>query len=77
MLFRDGVEDYEYHYLLKQVLGNREDAVVPSLSHAAEKLLNLGPEDEVCPDGLNYTRDPQVLLARREALARAIEQLSN
>jgi hypothetical protein len=67
-LYRDGVEDYEYHYLLKKALGGRKDP-------EAEKLLNLTYKDEVCPDGLHYTRDPRVLLRRREALAAAIERL--
>jgi len=68
-LYRDGVEDYEYHYLLKRALGKRRDA-------EAEKLLDLTYDDEVCPDGLHYTRDPRVLLRRRAALAAAIERLS-
>ena len=67
-LFRDGVEDYEYHYLLKKTLGGRKDA-------QADKLLKLTYEDEVCPDGQHYTRDPQRLLRRRDALAAAIQRL--
>ena len=62
------MEDYEYHYLLKKTLGERRDA-------EAEKLLNLTYDDEVCPDGLHYTRDPQVLLRRRAAIAGAIVRL--
>ena len=68
-LFRDGVEDYEYHYLLKQALAGRRDA-------EAERLLNLTYDDAVCPDGQHYTRDPEVLLRRRDALAAAIERLA-
>ena len=59
---RDGLDDYEYLWLLGQLTGNPEQA------RAACR--------PVSSDLTTFTRDPQVLLAQRERTARKIEALA-
>lgn len=55
---RDGLEDYEYLWLLSQRTGNKELAREACLP--------------VTTDLTSFTRDPEVLLKQREAIARQI-----
>jgi len=70
---RDGLEDYEYLYLLRQ----RVEALKAHATEAqrawiteAEALLRL---DEIAGDVFHYTRSPRQLLRYRERLARLLE----
>lgn len=72
-VIRDGLEDYEYLYLLKQ---QAEAVKVPATEAQrawlaeAEALLRL---DDVARDVSDYTRSPRQLLRYRERLARLLE----
>lgn len=73
-IIRDGIEDYDYLTILADRLrkarqaGGREGLVTQ-----AEAALNL---QEVVPDLVTFPRDPAKLAAKRDAIARAIVQLS-
>ena len=66
-ILRDGIEDYEYFALLRELLKSKPDA-------AAEALLKVPPS--VFTDMTHFNTDPSPLLQHREKLARAIERLS-
>jgi len=66
-ILRDGIEDYEYFALLRELLKSKPDA-------AAEALLKVPPS--VFTDMTHFNADPAPLLQHREKLARAIERLS-
>jgi hypothetical protein len=72
-MLRDGVEDYEYFAILRDLLKGRDDLGVEE--HATfEKLLEV--PRAVTESMTEFTRDPAPLEAHRHALARAIEELS-
>ncbi len=64
---RDGIEDYEYLYLLNERTKGRD---VPA---EAKQLLAVPPE--VSKSLTDYTRDPEVLRKYRESVAEWIERL--
>jgi len=78
-VIRDGIEDYEYLALLSRLVerakalpeGERPDA---DLLADAEGLCQV-PAD-ISESMTRYTKDPEVLLARREAVGDMIERLS-
>ncbi|MBU0606401.1 MAG: DUF4091 domain-containing protein, partial [Armatimonadetes bacterium] len=55
---RDGIEDYEYLWLLRE---------------RAPKSPLLAVGDDISRDFTHFTKDPQVITDRRLAIARAIE----
>jgi hypothetical protein len=63
---RDGIEDYEYLWLLQQALASSSDD--------ERGLLKVPPE--ISRDLTHFTTDPRVILAHRDRLARAIERVS-
>jgi len=65
---RDGVEDYEYLYLLNELSRGR------NAPQEVQRLLAVPPE--VSPSLTGFTRDPQVFREYREQLAEWIERLS-
>jgi hypothetical protein len=71
---RDGIEDYEYFWLLKQAI-ERAAAVGgnSSLLSEARRLLTVPPE--VSRDLTHFTADPRPMLAHRDRLAQMIEKL--
>ncbi|MFC1646263.1 glycoside hydrolase domain-containing protein, partial [Candidatus Omnitrophota bacterium] len=71
---RDGIEDYEYFYLLngyKEVL-KEKNARSPHIK-AIEKLLAI--EEDIILSPSSYTQDQTKLLKKREEVARKIEQV--
>ena len=71
---RDGMEDYEYFWLLKQGVERAAAAGVnSSLLSEARRLLVVPPE--VSRDVTHFTTDPRAMLAHRDRIARMIEQL--
>jgi hypothetical protein len=71
---RDGIEDYEYFWLLRAEIERlREAGVDPAVYQQAEGLLDV-PED-VCTDLTHFTTTPEPIHAHRARLAEAIEQL--
>ncbi len=73
-LLRDGIEDYEYFWLLKQHVDRLKEAGVdPSIYEEAETLLQV-PAD-VCSSLIDFTTTPEPIYAHRAKLAAAIERL--
>jgi hypothetical protein len=71
---RDGMEDYEYFWLLQQrVEREKQRGSSPARWREAEALLRV-PED-ISRDTRSFTTDPRLVLAHREKLARMIEKL--
>ena len=79
-LLRDGLEDREYFWTLKQEMARLEAlrADKPALRGRIDKALEQASAALKLPDGLAeslvvYTKDPQDLLRARESLAKTIE----
>jgi len=73
-LLRDGVEDYEYFWLLRAEIEELKQAGAdPSTYEEAEKLLEVPAE--VCTDLTHFTVTPEPLHAHRAKLAQALEAL--
>ncbi|MDQ7778274.1 MAG: DUF4091 domain-containing protein [Planctomycetota bacterium] len=74
---RDGVEDYEYFFLLRTLVEaaktNTDSKAPASLVRDAEKLLAV-PAD-VSKSMTDFTRDPRPLLQHRARLAEAIQKM--
>jgi hypothetical protein len=80
---RDGIEDWESHYVLRDHLDACRAKVKsdPSLAGRAQPLIAraeaiLKVPDEVCKDLKTWTWEPQVLLKARSDLGDAIEAMS-
>ncbi len=79
-VLRDGLEDYEYLWLLRGLVAEAErgagagaGSVPAGLMERAKRLVMV--EDALVADFGTYTQDPTVMMARREAIAEAIEAL--
>ena len=73
-LIREGVEDYEYFWLLREKIKELEKSGEHSaLAREARKLLDV-PED-IVEDLTHFTGDPQKLQAHRDRVARMIERI--
>jgi hypothetical protein len=71
---RDGMEDYEYFWLLQQEVKHAGlTARGRETLQQAERLLVV--PDEISKDTTHFTTDPRLLLAHRDKVARMIEQL--
>ena len=74
---RDGLEDYEYLYLLNEILkefkGKNLDARNRKLLKKAEGLLKI--DNSIAASMEEYTKDPQVIEKRRFDIANMIENL--
>ena len=75
-MLREGLEDYEYFYLLRELVSRAVSRGVPNDKiTSAQKLLEI-PE-AIIKDKIHFTRDPQPLYHHRRALAEAIESLQS
>jgi outer membrane protein assembly factor BamB len=74
-LVRDGIEDFEYLYLLRQLLAAAGERVPAQLRARAEAEIAVSPE--VVVDHKIFTEDPRVILNARARIAGLIEQLRN
>jgi hypothetical protein len=73
-LLRDGIEDYEYFWLLKQEIERlKASGTDPSVYREAERLLEV-PSD-ICADLTHFTTTPKPIHQHRAKLAEAIERL--
>lgn len=70
---RDGIEDYEYLWLLRETLKVARDKAPPALVERAERLLEV--PDSVVTSLTRYTTDPEALLEARRNIALAIQEL--
>lgn len=83
---RDGMEDYEYFWLLREAVRgveaskggsvNRDEQTDERAALLAEAKRLLTVPDEVSRDLTHFTTDPRPLLEHRERLARMIERLA-
>ena len=72
-LVRDGIEDFEYFYLLRELLAAAGEGAPAELRARAEAELAVSPE--VLVDHNIFTEDPEVILNARGRVAALIEQL--
>lgn len=72
---RDGIEDYEYFYLLNECLSKLKEKgnKYRNLIKQAESLLEIGPEIINEPD--EYTQDFKKLLERRDKIGNLLEDI--
>jgi hypothetical protein len=73
-LLRDGIEDYEYFVMLKRLLAQKGPALRESKRKAYQELLMVPAE--ITSTMTTFTKDPRLMEAHRNKLARAIEALS-
>jgi hypothetical protein len=73
--FRDGCEDYEYFWLLRDALAQlkqadpaKHQALIAEMDHV------LAVDDAVVKDLTHFTQDPRVLRQARARIAELIEQ---
>lgn len=71
-IIRDGIEDYDYLVTFRELMKRAEQANNAALLQKARAAYNL---KDVVPDLVTYPRDPNVLLAKREAIGKAIVEL--
>jgi hypothetical protein len=74
-MLREGIEDYEMLYLLRELLQQHADKLPAERQAAYAKLLKVPPE--ITRSMTSFTFDPRPILKHREAVARAITELNN
>ncbi len=72
-MLRDGVEDYEYLARLRDLIERKGSTLAPEEKARYESLLDV-PAD-ITADMTKFTADPAPIMARRQAVARAVEAL--
>jgi hypothetical protein len=72
-MLREGIEDYEYLYLLRDLVAKRRVQLSPERVRQLESLLEVPPS--ITTDMTTFTTDPSPVYARRVAIAAAIESL--
>lgn len=73
-MLREGVEDYEFLYLLREKLEARRSALTPEQIRRYEALSEVPAS--ITSDMTTFTTDPTPVYERRAAIAAAIEELS-
>ncbi|MGQ9914874.1 MAG: glycoside hydrolase domain-containing protein [Thermogutta sp.] len=73
-MLREGIEDYEMLYLLRELLRDRGHRLPAERRAELQALLEVPPE--ITREMTVFTTDPRPILARRAAIAEAIESLS-
>ncbi len=73
-IVRDGIEDYEYFWMLRDLVAKAGDALDKDLRSRVEKILAVDPS--VVVDNKTFTDDPAALLDARAELAETIEAVS-
>lgn len=73
-MLREGVEDYEYLYRLRELIAERRGALPAAEAARYESLLKV-PET-ITADMTTFTTDPAPIYGRRAEIARAIEALT-
>jgi glycosyl hydrolase family 123 len=71
---RDGLEDYDYLALLRQRMRKAKEAKAdPALLERADKAYDVSA---LLTNLVSFSRDPQILAIKRDAIAKAIEELA-
>ena len=73
-MLRDGVEDYEYLVILKNLLKTKAASITPEQKTQFESLLQVPAA--ITSDMTTFTTDPAPIEAHRQAIAKAIEVIS-
>jgi len=73
-MLRDGIEDYEYLVMLEELLGQSQGRLDGERLAELEALLEVPPE--ITDSMTSFTRDPAPVEARRDAVARAVAELT-
>lgn len=73
-MLREGIEDYEFLWLLRDLIGKRRASLPAEQVKNYEALLQVPPE--ITSNMTTFTTDARPLDARRAAIAEAIEKLS-
>ena len=73
-MLREGIEDYEYLWLLRDLIGRRRASLTTAEVARYDSLLKV-PE-AITRDMTTFSSDPRPIDARRAAIATAIEQLA-
>ncbi len=73
-MLREGVEDYEFLWLLRDLVAKKRSSLPPQQVKHYESLLAVPAE--ITKDMTTFTTDPAPIYARRAAIAEAIEKLS-
>ena len=73
-MLREGVEDWESLYLLRELINTKRESLSPELLKEAESLLSV-PES-ITVDMTHFTTDPEPIYTHREKVAKMIEKLS-
>jgi len=73
-MLREGIEDYEMLYMLRELLKKRRDELPPEQVKQYEALLEV-PE-EITRDMTTFTTDPAPIYTRRAEIAQAIERMA-
>ena len=72
-MLREGIEDYECLYLLRELIGKRRGGLSLAEVEKYESLLEV--PDSITKDMTTFATDPAPIYARRGAVAEAIERL--
>lgn len=72
-MLREGIEDYEFLWLLRDLIDKKRASLTPEQVKTYQSLLEV-PE-AITSDMTTFTVDPKPIYARRAAIAEAIEQL--
>jgi len=72
-MLREGIEDYEFLYMLRELIEKRRNDLPPGEIEKYEALLEV-PES-ITRDMTTFTTDPTPIYARRAEIAEAIERL--
>jgi len=73
-MLREGIEDYEFLYMLRELLEKRRKDLPPEEIEKYEALLEVPAS--ITADMTTFTTDPAPIYARRAAIAEAIERLT-
>jgi hypothetical protein len=73
-MLREGVEDYEFLWLLRDLVGKKRGSLTVEQRKQYESLLEVPAA--ITKDMTTFTTDPAPIYARRAAIAEAIEKLS-
>jgi len=73
-MLREGIEDYEYLWLLRDLIGKKRASLSAEQAKAYESLLEV--PRAITRDMTTFTTDPAPIYVRRAAIAAAIERLS-
>ena len=74
-MIREGIEDYEFLYMLKDLLQKKRNKLSPKQLREFESLLKVPPS--ITKDMTTFTKDPTPIYQQRHKIATAIEQLKN